>query len=105
MTKASDSQRGAMHLLFTQMAEQLNDAGYDQKAVLEQKQLPAPNTQESIKEIWKAIQFAMYPTEGKVSTTTLTTTQVHNVYEVFNRFFAENFGISIPFPSHEKPMI
>lgn len=99
--KQSPEQFNALHLYCQRLADALNDAGYDQKAVLEKKALPAPNTKESIKEIWKAAQAAMYPTEGRVSTTKLTPGQVCQVHETLNRFFAENFGIHVPWPTGE----
>jgi len=108
VNRLTDHQRGSIELLFRETAQALNDAGFDQKAVLEKKSIPADNTQESIKEIWKAIQFAMFPPpEGKkVSTNQLTTAQVDQVYKVFHRFFAdEPFYLNVNFPSNEPPMI
>ena len=100
------SQNSAIHKLFTQYAEKLNDAGFDQMAVLEQKVCPSPNTPESIKGLWRLIQGAMYPPEdGDVSTTRLTTEQVNKVYIVLDKFLGEHFGITVPFPSDEPPMI
>jgi len=95
-----------MHKLFRLYADALNDAGYDQMAVLEKKVLPTPNTPESIKGLWHLIQAAMYPPEeGKVSTANLTTKQAQEVYKVLNNFIATNFEISIEWPSSEPPLI
>jgi len=106
MTKLTDTQRGAMHLYFQRLAEALNDAGYDQKALLDIKNLPVPNTQESIKEIWRVTQAQMFPSEdGKISTNNLTTGQVSQVYEVINKAIAQHFGVHVPFPTNEPPMI
>lgn len=105
--KRTLQQNKAEHVLFRQYAKALNDAGFDQVAVLEKKALPTPNTEESIKGIWKSIQAAMYPPEEgeKVSTTKLSTTQTQHVYLVLHKFMAENFGISIEWPSDEPPLI
>lgn len=87
-------------------AEQLNDAGFDQMAILEKKVLPSPNTPESIKGMFRLIQAAMYPVaEGeKVSTANLDSKQIQAVYLVLDKFIAENFEISIDWPHYEgKP--
>lgn len=104
MTQRTPQQNKSLHKLFSMYAEQLNDAGYDQKAILEKKVLPTPNTMESIKGIFKAVQAAMYPTDGKISTTDLDTKQIQQVYIVLDKFIAENFGISIEWPHEpDKP--
>ena len=84
-------------------AEQLNDAGYDQMALLEKKVLPTPNTMESIKGMFRLIQAAMYPAD-KISTADLDTKQIQAVYIVLDKFIAENFQISIEWPHEpDKP--
>jgi len=102
MTNITEPQFNALHVYCQRVADALNDAGFDQKAVLEAKSLPAPNTKESIKEIFKAIQAVMFPPEGEVSTTRLTTGQVSQIYEVFNRWLGEHFGIHVPFPNKDE---
>lgn len=97
-------QNRSLHKLCSMYAEQLNDAGFDQMAVLEKKVLPTPNTMESVKGLFRLIQAAMYPTEGKISTTDLDTKQIQAVYLVLDKFIAENFQISIDWPHYEgKP--
>ena len=99
-------QNKSMHKLFRLYADALNDGGFDQMAVLEKKTLPTPNTPESVKGLWHLVQAAMYPPEeGKVSTADLTTKEIQAVYETLNRFFANEFGVSIEWPSDEPPMI
>ena len=102
--KRTDPQNAALHLMFEQVAETLNDAGFDQQAVWEKRSVPVPNTKESIKELWRSIQKQMYPREdGKEpSTTDLTTGQVGKIYDVFNEAMAEHFGIHVDFPHQEE---
>ena len=58
-----------------------------------------PCTEENIKEdVWKPIQKAMF---NKSSTTMMERLEVSEVYETVNRFTAERFGVSVPFPSEE----
>jgi len=60
-------------------------------------------TPESVKEyLWRATQKVMLTKE---STTELTTDEITKVYEVINRFMAENHGVSVPFPSIEELML
>ncbi len=99
-------QNSSLHKLFSMYAEQLNDAGFDQMALLEKKVLPTPNTMESIKGMFRLIQAAMYPPKDgeKLSTADLDTKQIQSVYLVLDKFIAENFQISIDWPHYEgKP--
>jgi len=97
-------QNRSLHKLCSMYAEQLNDAGFDQMAVMEKKVLPTPNTMESIKGIFRLIQAAMYPVaEGeKVSTSDLDSKQIQKVYLVLDKFIAENFQITIDWPHEEN---
>lgn len=103
----TDQQRKSIEVYCRHLAEALNKAGYYQKALLEKKAIEVPNTQESIKQhVIKAIMQAYcYDEEGnpKTSTTQLETTEVNKIYDIANRFFAENFDMPhIPFPSDEE---
>ena len=90
-------QNSALHLYLTQVAEALNDSGYDIKKVIEHAKVEIPWTPISAKEIlWRPIQRSMYKKE---STTELTKLQeIDQVYEVLNRFLAKLGIESIPFP-------
>jgi hypothetical protein len=92
-------QNKAIHVYCAELAQALNGAGLDMRAVLAamKQGVEIPWTLDLIKEtIWRQIQNAMI---DKASTTRLTPEQVSKVYEVCNRFTAERFGISMPFPS------
>jgi hypothetical protein len=91
------TQNKALHRYFELLAEALNDAGYEMKAVLAVKSVDVPWNKETIKEVlWKPIQEAM---TNKDSTTELNTVDVSEVYQVLDRHIAQNFGVHVPFPS------
>lgn len=91
-------QNKALHLYFTHLAEQLNDAGYDMKRTLKEE-VAIPWTPENIKEfIWRPIQEAQL---GKQSTTELESKEIDLVFNTLNRHLGERFGITVEFPSIE----
>ena len=96
--KRTPKQRAALEVYFRELANTLNDAGYDMKKVFEVKVADVPWSQELVKEaLWRNLQETM---TGKHSTTDLETEEVSEVYEVLNRHISQNFGISVPFPSY-----
>lgn len=95
-------QNKSLHKLCEMYANQLNDAGFDQMAILEKKVLPTPNTKESIKGVFRSIQAAMYPTDERTSTKKLSSKQIQSVYIVLDKFIAENFQISIDWPNEKN---
>ena len=95
-------QNKSEHLWFEQLADALNDAGYDQKLVYaEIEKLEVPNTKQSVKAIFRAVAHQMY---GVNSTAELTTAQTVAVGDAVARGFAVKFGIDIPWPSEESQM-
>jgi len=95
-------QNNALHLWLGQVADAMNNAGYDLKAVLEAKPIPVSCTKENMKQnVFKPIMRALYP--QYTSTTQLEKIEVSDVYEHMNRWLAQEFGISVPFPSEETP--
>lgn len=93
-------QNRAMHLLFTLLAEALNNAGLDQRKVLKPS-VSIPWTPSAVKEmLWRPIQEAMYQ---KHSTTDLNKQEeISEIHATLMRHLAEKFGVEyIPFPSHE----
>lgn len=84
--------------MFTHIAEQLNDAGLDQRKVLAPG-IEIPWEARSVKEqLWRRTQQYQV---GKDSTTELTTKEIDKVFETLNRFLSESKGISIEMPSIE----
>ena len=101
-------QRKAMEVFFRELADALNDAGYDMKKVFEVRTVDIPWSQELVKEaLWKTIQGPMYPEtiddDGAVHTARCPKDGVDKVYEVLNRHIAQ-FGVSVPFPSHNEQL-
>lgn len=97
--KRTSLQNRSIHLFMTLLAKELNESGYDMKAVLKPS-VDISWTKENIKEyIWKPVQHAL---KLKKSTTDLTTAEVSQVWEHINRHFGEKFGIHVKFPSIEQ---
>lgn len=103
MDQRTDKQNKALHKGFALLAHGLNDAGYEMKSVLAAKAVDVPWTDASIKEVlYRPIMVAMF---NKHSTTELDTKEISEVWEVLNRHLGENFGVILPFPSDEPPII
>lgn len=94
----TDQQRKAIEVYCRELADAFSGAGIDKRAVIEQfKQgVEIPWSQDGIKDdVWRVIQVAILKKE---STVDLSSEEVSKVYEVVNRFTAEKFGVSVPFP-------
>lgn len=93
-------QNRSIHKYCELLADALNDAGYsfnDGRVI----QLPVRFTKENVNgTMWRNVQLAMYP--EKASTTELETPEVGDVYKNLDLYLAENFGVSVPFPSEES---
>ena len=110
MTQRSPKQQAAIEVYCRELANALNDAGYDMKKVMEVRTVDIPWSQELVKEaLWKTVQEPMYPEtadeDGHVSTAKLQTEQVDHVWKVLDRHISQNFGVSVPFPSIEEQRI
>lgn len=93
----TDAQNRALHLWFTQLAEALNEAGFDMKKTLRQD-VDIPWTLTSIKEsLWRPVQKSY---TGKKSTTDLNKQkEIDDIYDIINRTIGERTGVYVPFPS------
>lgn len=93
----TETQSASRWVYLDHMAEALNEAGYDQMAMvtaMKAKGVGVPNTKDSLYETcWMPIHKAMFP-----NTKRLGTKQIQEAYEAFNAFFAQTFGISKPWP-------
>ena len=100
MAHRTDAQNNAIHLYCERLAEALNEAGYEMKAVMEVKQADVPWTKDLVKEVlWRTIQEAA---TGKHSTTSLDIMEVDRVYSILDRHISSNFGVHVEFPSKES---
>ena len=98
--KRTGQQNKSLHKYCELLADALNDAGYEMKAVLSVKQVDVPWNRDTVKEVlWRPIQEAL---TGKESTTELDRVEPSQVYEVLNRHIASHFGVSVPWPSEES---
>lgn len=93
-------QNNALHLMFDQLAEELNDMGaYIPKVIKMEAQWDGDRVKELI---WREVQKSA---TGKVSTTMLTTKEIDEIFGIIHLAFA-NKGIEIPpFPSVETLMM
>jgi len=96
--KRTTTQNKSLHLFFTLLAEELNDAGLDMRKTLK-PQIDIPWSPQSIKEyLWRPIQISALK---KQSTADLNSNEVDIVWNILNRHLGEKFGLHIPFPSEE----
>ncbi|MFA6989754.1 MAG: hypothetical protein WC197_06775 [Candidatus Gastranaerophilaceae bacterium] len=96
--KRTITQNNALHLFFTLLAEELNNAGLDMRKTLKQE-VEIPWSPQTIKEyLWRPIQIAAIK---KQSTIDLNSNEVDIVWNILNRHLGEKFGIYVPFPSEE----
>lgn len=95
-------QNRALHLLFTHLADELNDAGFDMRKTLK-PEVEIPWNGKTIKEyMWRPVMKAQL---RKESTTELNTKEIDSVFETINRHLGEKFGLHVPFPSIETLMM
>ncbi len=91
-------QNRALHLYFTMVADTLNEAGLDMRAVLN-PEVEIPWSGNTVKDfMWRPIQTIQLQ---KKSTTELTTKDIDKIYDTMNRHLAKH-GVHIPFPSIEE---
>lgn len=101
--KRTSLQNASLHLGCTKLAKALNAAGFDQKKVLEAlpKVIETDNTMESVKGLYRLIMKAKL---GYKSTTQLSTTEITDVWEHFNRILGEMLSpeIMVAWPCEEE---
>ena len=96
--KRTIRQNSALHLMFTHLAEQLNEGGLYMQKVLKPG-VEIEWTPDMIKEyIWKPLQKAQ---TGKESTTQLERKEVDEVFNTLVKHFGEKFNLTLEFPSIE----
>ena len=99
-SKRTLKQNAALHLYFANLAEELNDAGFDMKKTI---RVDIPWSAMTVKEyLWRPLQEAYLL---KRSTTELERgKEIDEVYDILNRVIAERTGIHVPFPNIEMRM-
>ena len=102
MSQRTDQQRKAIEVYCRELAEALNDSGYEMKAVLAVKHVDVPWTQERVKDVlWKPLQ-EIVTEDHKKSTTQLDISEVDRVYSILDRHISSNFGVHVEFPSKDR---
>ena len=92
-------QNRALHTYLALLAEKLSEGGYTVQQVLAQGVDREWDMEAAKSLLWKPIQKVVI---GKDSTADANTTEYTKVYEILNRFMAEKFGVSIPWPVKDE---
>ena len=102
--KRTLSQNASLHRYSTELARALNDAGFDQKEVMDKfkDSFHIPWSMEALKNIFREVGRVMYDVE---STKDLTTVQIQAVYRVVDMRISEITGVRCEWPSMESIMI
>ncbi len=93
----SDRQNRALHLFFTKICEQLNNAGETMfiPVPFSEKRIEMMHTPELYKEfVWKVIQWDLFQ---KKSTTQLTTMEINQILDILALNYSR-LGIQVRFP-------
>ena len=94
-------QNAALHLYFTILAVELNNAGYSFKKVMSEPQRYKADINWNLdlvkNYLWKPIQDVSFK---KKRTSSLNKDELTKVYDLVNRY-TSNMGISVPFPNIE----
>lgn len=97
--RRTNQQNKALHLFFTLLAQELNEAGLSVHLVLKEK-MALNWSPEMVKELlWRPAQRAI--TKKKSTTDLKKQEEIDLIYEHLNRHLGEKFGIHVDFPSHE----
>ena len=92
-------QNKAIHLMFTQLAQELNDSGLDMRKTLKPS-IDIPWSGKTVKEyLFRPIMTAQL---GKESTTEMTTSEIDKVVNTLTKHLGTKFGIQLDFPSIES---
>ena len=94
-------QNKCLHKFFTDVANAAQTNNLTMQQILAQS-IELEPTPALIKELWRQIQIAMF---CKASTKELSSKEVQEVYEVFNRFLGEKLQIHVSWPSNEVQML
>lgn len=106
--KRSDPQRKALEVYCREMAQKLNDGGFDYQNWVEYAQskgLEIPFSQELFKDIFREYAAALYPEivgkNGKASTARLKRDMMTKAYDLVNLRMSTIFGVGMNWPSED----
>lgn len=97
MALRSDLQNRALHLWFRELADAMNDAGFEQQITIGPS-VDVPWSPVTAKILFKKIGAAQF---NQPKTSEMTSSEVSATAETMNRFLA-GAGIHVPFPSQEE---
>lgn len=93
MKQRTSRQNRSLHKFCQQLADILNDAGYDMKRTLKHD-VEIPWTMENVKNhLWRPIQTALTEKESTVDLDTVEPSQIH---QVLSRHLASKLGVTVP---------
>lgn len=93
------TQNKALHLMFTQLADELNGQGLTVMKTLKHD-AEIMWTPTLVKElVWRKLQIAL---TGKESTTEINTQEINKILDTMTKYLGENQGIDVVFPSIES---
>jgi len=95
-------QNRALHLYFTHLADELNNAGLDMRKTLKPEIDIAWNNKTVKEYLWRPIMTAQL---GKKSTIEMTTSDIDKVFDVITKHLGEKFGLEVEFPSIETILL
>ena len=98
-------QNRSLHSTLREYAEKLNDSGYEYSVFIEmasQRGFKASWTGTNVKELFNTVSKAM--NDGKTSSE-LSTKEMKDTYQVFERHIAECSGVSLAWHSLEQQML
>lgn len=96
--KRTTQQNRALHLFFQQLADALNEAGYDMRETI-REEIDIPWNAVTIKEyLWRPV-MKKYIREQ--STTKLSSADIDKIFDIINKMIGERTGVYVPFPSIE----
>lgn len=95
MPKRTLKQNRSLHAYFNELSKELNNQGIDVRVLV--KNIRVDATPEMMKNIFRSIASEKY---GIKSTAELTTKQVNECYDEFNRALAMQ-GVHVNFPSYQ----
>jgi len=101
----SSQQNKAIHLWFTQLAQALNEAGFDMRKTIS-PMVDISWTDYTVKEyLWRPVQKSLY---GTKSTRQLKRHEIDLIFDNINRIIGKRTGVYVEFPSiqsYEKQQI
>jgi hypothetical protein len=94
------SQNNALHLYYSLISSQLNNAGYVRDVQIGKEFVKVPYTPEYIKEFWRTVQMYLFKIK---STTKINTKQINEIIDIFSLHFGEK-KIYVEFPNWQSFM-